>query len=171
LQLGGASGAQYDGCPGKLILNHLFDGAQDPLDTTDGSLFPTISTDLTLVPCGNDFLRQTPGRVTAQFLVFNEFEQRFSTSRTVDCFFESPISNIDTPNNSHSIFSFNVAGTLAGQTLIRGVGSASTGHGLLGVARVFHVDSPESNPRETLGAAYNLHESGTLSDPDVITIP
>jgi hypothetical protein len=174
LQLGGASGAQYQGCPGKLILNHVFDGACDPLSgLCDGdSDDPTVSTDLTLIPCGNDFLRQTPGRVTAQFLVFNEFEQRFSTSRTVDCFFESAISNIDTPNNSHSIFSFNVAGTLVGQTLIRGVGSASTGNGLLGVARVFTTPGASSaTTREPSGAAYNLHESGTLSDPDVITIP
>ena len=157
LILGGPNAA-YQGCPARLILNHLFDGAEDPIGATG-----TTTTDLTLVPCGNDFLRQVPGQVTAQFLVFNEFEQRFSTSANVDCFYESQISNIDTPRNDHSIFSYNVAGTLAGQTIIRGVGSADTGQGLLGVARVF-IDGIN-------GAAYNLNEKGTLSSQDVITIP
>ncbi len=159
LILGGPAGpAQYQGCPARLILNHLFDGAEDAFEGSG-----PVTTDLTLVPCGNDFLRQTPGKVTAQFLVFNEFEQRFSTSANVDCFFESQISNIDTPNNERSIFHFNVAGTLAGQTIIRGIGSAPSGQGLLGVARVF-MDGIN-------GAAYNLNEKGALSTPDVITIP
>ena len=155
LQLGGTNAA-YQGCPARLVLNHAFDtsGVEGLIETT---------TDLTLVPCGNDFLRQVPGQVTAQFLVFNEFEQRFSTSTNVDCFYESLISNIDTPNNSRSIFHFNVAGTLAGQTIIRGVSSASTGQGLLGVARLF-VNGIN-------GAAYNLNEKGASSVPDVITIP
>lgn len=157
LQLGGSGGA-YQGCPARLVLNHFFDGAEYPIDAGNGS----TSTDLTLVPCGNDFLTQTPGQVTAQFLVFNEFEQRFPTSTNVDCFYESDISNIDTPDSTRSIFSFNVAGTLAGQTIIRGVGSSSTGNGLLGVARVFIGDN---------GAAYNLNERGTSTTPDIITVP
>jgi hypothetical protein len=161
LQIGGSSGAEYQACPTTLILNHLFDGATDPI--SDSSV---ITSDLTLVPCGDDYLRQIPGRVTAQFLVFNEFEQRFSTSRTVDCFFERLLSNIDTPNNSRSIFSAGVSGTIAGQTRIRGVGDASTGRGLIGVARVFFSDFS--------GAAYNLHEQGNPDatvQPDIITLP
>ena len=35
-----------------------------------------------LVPCANDYLRQIPGDAVVQYLVYNEFEQRFSTSRT-----------------------------------------------------------------------------------------
>jgi hypothetical protein len=157
LQLGG-TGAAYQGCPARLVLNNLFDGSDDPMDAGNG----VVTTDLTLVPCGNDFLSQTPGQVTAQFLVFNEFEQRFSTSTNVDCFFESEISNIDTPNASNSIFSRSVEGTLAGQTIIRGVGSAATGNGLLGVAREFVGVN---------GSAYNLNEKATSTTPDVITIP
>jgi len=156
----GAAGVGYTSCPTTLILNHLFDGA-----SFNGG--PT-STDLTLVPCGNNFLTQTPGVVTAQFLVFNEFEQRFSTSRTVDCFLESNLSNIDTTNSSRSIFSVNVSGTLAGQTRIRGVGSAATGRGLVGVARLLPG---------TVGAAYNLFQQGSpnilggATQPDLIVIP
>lgn len=165
LQIGGpAASAEYQACPTTLILNHLFDGATDPISDS-----ATIESDLTLVPCGDDFLRQIPGHVVAQFLVFNEFEQRFSTSRTVDCFFERELSNIDTPNSSRSIFSAGVSGTIAGQTRIRGVGDAATGRGLIGVARVFFENGEEG------GAAYNLHEQGnpdfTTTQPDVITLP
>lgn len=145
-------GAQYQTCPTTLLLNFFFEGGV------------SSAGDLTLVPCGDDFLDQIPGKVTAQFVVFNEFEQRFSTSRLVDCFFESRLGNIDTPNALRSIFSFNVGGTLQGQARIRGVGNAATGRGLVGVARTFV--GPGS-------AAYDLYEDGTPSVPnaDVITLP
>lgn len=168
LQIGGDTGAEYDPCPSTLILNHLFDGANDPISSATNQ---TVHTDLTLVPCGNNFAAQAPGVVTAQFLVFNEFEQRFSTSRTIDCFYESLISNIDTRNGARSIFGTGVAGTIAGQTRIRGVGSAPTGRGLLGVARVLVTNSVTG---VDAGAAYNLHQQGNPApgtQPDVITIP
>ena len=60
-------------------------------------------------------------KITVQFLVFNEFEQRLSTSRPVTCFDDIKISNIDTRSSDHSIFSAAVMGTLTGQTRIRGV--------------------------------------------------
>lgn len=61
---------------------------------------------------------------TMQFLVYNEFEQRFSTSRLLpSCYFESEITNIDTPQNARSIFARGVSGTVFGQTRIRPVSS------------------------------------------------
>jgi hypothetical protein len=170
-QIGGDTGAEYSACPRTLILNHLFDHAVDPIATAEGSVTGFVHSDLSLVPCGDDFLTQTPGRVTAQFFVFNEFEQRFSTSRTVDCFFHSQLSRIDTPNSMRSIFNANVAGTIAGQTRIQGVGSAATGRGLLGVARYF-VENNETS--WDASAAYNLHQQGNPNSgtqPDVITTP
>jgi hypothetical protein len=145
-------GAEYDTCPTTLILDHFFDN-------------PGVVTDLTLVPCGNDFLSQTAGSATAQFIVFNEFEQRFSTTRVVDCFLESQISRLDTTDPNRSIFSVFVSGTLVGQTRIRPVGNAATGRGLVGMARL----------QAFLGgsAAYNLHQQGspTGTQADIITIP
>ena len=161
LGAGGASdellldGVEYDSCPASLILDHLFDNPYSP-----------YLTDLTLVPCGNDFLSQTCGVATAQFVVFNEFEQRFSTTRLVDCFLETPISNLDTPDPTRSIFSVLVQGTLVGQTRIHPVGNAPTGRGLVGVARFL---------TEGGSTAYNLHQAGSptapAAQPDVITIP
>jgi hypothetical protein len=112
-------GQEYSSCPSTLILSHIFDGATDPLGS---NINQTYSTELTLVPCSNDFTSQNPGRTTAQFLVFNEFEQRFSTSRTIDCLFDGTLSSIDTRTAARSIFSAGVAGTIAGQTRIRGIG-------------------------------------------------
>ncbi|MBP1687196.1 MAG: hypothetical protein H6Q33_3339 [Deltaproteobacteria bacterium] len=149
---------QYDSCPTVLVLDHLFDNAI----IGGGNV-----TDLTLVPCGNNFAAQIPGSVTAQFLVFNEFEQRFSTTRAVPCFLESQLSLLDTTNPTRSIFSFQVAGTWAGQTRIRPVGTADTGRGLTGAAWM----------RTNIGsAAYNLHQNGNPAfvnglRPDIITLP
>ena len=154
---------QYGACPATLILNQIFDNAPDPLSTAT-DLSHRVITDLTLVPCGDDFLRQEPGEATAQYLVFNEFEQRLSTSRKVDCFFESRMSLIDTGNPQRSIFSFNVQGSLVGQTRIRGVGNAATGHGLIGVARSFFGSAGSS-------VAYNLQQTPSRSGTDIITIP
>lgn len=157
-----ADGGNYASCPGVLILSHLFDGAVDPIQGTPAIQY---GTELTLVPCSNDFLSQTPGRAVAQFLVFNEFEQRFSTSRTVDCLFDSQLSRIDTRNPNRSIFSAGVAGSLAGQTRIRGVGGVTPlGSGLLGVARAVLGGVPASS------AAYDLHQQGN-GRQDLIVLP
>ena len=87
-------GPEYNGCPNFLILDHFFEFAQNPV-------FPPVAdtemhTTLVLVPCTQDLLLQQPGSAVVQYLVYNEFEQRFSTSRAVFCKFESFLSFIDT---------------------------------------------------------------------------
>jgi hypothetical protein len=154
LVLGGTD-AEYSSCPNILILDHFFDGATDPIANA------SIYTDLTLVPCSEDFLRQAPVSTPVQFLVFNEFEQRFSTSRIVTCFEEIGISSIDTRSPQRSLFSAAVSGTLTGQTRIRGVGDS--GHTLLGVAEEFRTDGGT--------AAFNLHFHGTRPGSDYIYLP
>jgi hypothetical protein len=155
---------EYNGCPNVLILDHFFDNAVDPQDGH------TITTDLTLVPCSEDFLTQTTFKTTVQFLVFNEFEQRLSTSRRITCFEEIQLSDIDTRppdqamDNASSIFNIAVNGTLSGQTRIRGVqtNETSIGHGLVGVAEEFHGSR---------SAAFNLHYAGIRDQGDVIRGP
>jgi len=120
----GSEREEYNGCPNVLIVNHFFDFAENPASGD------TVISDLTLVPCNQDLLNQVPGGGTAQYLVFNEFEQRLSTSTPIQCFFERQLSRIDTRNPQRSIFSVSVQGTLAGQTRIRGVGT-----GFLGLLR------------------------------------
>jgi hypothetical protein len=156
---------EYSGCPNVLVLDHFFDGANDPVTGQQ------VTTNLTLVPCSEDFFTQicsqpfkTPAVTSVQFLVFNEFEERVSTSRPVICFDERPIWSIEASTPGKSIFSAAVMGTLTGQTRIRGVGQDPTfGHALLGIAEEF---------REGGGsAAFNLHFSGSRPQSDYIYLP
>ncbi len=174
----GGPNAEYTGCPNVLIMDHLFDGAEVQTHTVNGK--PTtsafVSTDLTIVPCGQDFNLQVPNTTLLQLLVFNEFEQRFSTSTRVNCFKEIRLSDIDTAagptGDAQSIFNVGVEGTLAGQTRLRSVENSTTANGAVGIIESFwtystgiiHRDSPSS-------AAANLHFTGTHINPDVIVIP
>ncbi|HUI26804.1 MAG TPA: hypothetical protein VL403_12040 [Candidatus Kryptonia bacterium] len=162
-------GPEYDGCANILLLDHFLDGATDPISGL------SVVTDLTLVPCTQDYLRQNPNKTTVQFLIFNEFEQRFSTSTPVTCFKEFRLSNIDTNTNIKSIFSAAVNGTLTGQTRIRGVALDDPTHGdtLIGMAREFRC-----GPGSTLAAcnvvstaAFNLHSQGRRPEVDLIYLP
>jgi hypothetical protein len=163
------NGPEYDGCANILILDHFFDGAVDPVTNT------SVVTDLTLVPCSQDYLRQSPQKTPVQFLVFNEFEQRFSTSIPVTCFKEIQLSNIDTLTNDRSIFSAAVNGTLTGQTRIRGVADddSTHGHAMVGIARELRCqrggDLGQCSVIST--SAFNLHSQGRRPQADIIYLP
>jgi hypothetical protein len=163
LVIGGTDGTEYQPCSQVLVFNHLFDGAQDPI-----SLSAIARSELTLVPCTQDFLQQLIPQVTAQFLVYNEFEQRLSTSRSVDCLLDSQISLIDTSQPNRSIFSAGVSGTVAGQTRITGVNGGLIGSGLLQLCDPTGCDAT-SNPPGT--AAYNLNQFADRTEADFISIP
>jgi len=151
LILGGPD-AEYNGCPNVLVLNHFFDGVTDPV--AGG----TVSTDLVLTPCTQDLLRQIGGKTVVQYLVYNEFEQRFSTSRTVDCQQDLPLSKIDTPDPTRSIFSAGVSGTVTGQTRLSAIDQ-----GVIGVALETHSNAGS--------AAFNIHFQGDRPEADTITLP
>ncbi len=180
LVLGGED-PEYNGCPNVLILNHFFDNAQEPYNDH------YLKTHLTLVPCSQNFLLQDVGlfRTTVQFLVYNEFEQRFSSSRSVRCFKEFELcamgTGVDRPFNNddydfascdRSVFSVGVSGTLNGQTRIRGVddGSPAHGNGLLGVAEEFYRTRLEDLDSVRATAAFNLHWAGVRDTPDFVTL-
>jgi hypothetical protein len=160
-------GAEYNACPNILVVDHFFDYAIEP------ATFRSVTTDLTFVPCSEDFNFQFPIPTVVQFLVFNEFEQRFSTSRTIRCLTEIQMSDIDTrsgpADDFASIFSVFVQGTLTGQTLARGVGDTDTthGHGMLAVAEEFHT----SMGGDVTSAAFNVHQRGKRTQFDIVLLP
>jgi hypothetical protein len=158
-----AARCEYQACPEVLVFNHLFDGAVDPI-----SGVALANSELTLVPCTEDLDLQKIPQVTAQFLVYNEFEQRVSASRLVNCLLNTPISLIDTSQQGRSIWSAGVQGTVSGQTRITGVGG-----GLLGAATLTLCDPSGCNstvsPFGTSG--YNLNQFADRVDPDFIQIP
>lgn len=169
LQIGGdAETAEYNGCPNFLILDHFFDQAMDPVPGTNN----TITTNLVFVPCSEDLLRQIPGSAVVQYLVFNEFEQRFSTSRSVKCFEDIQLCNIDTRDCTRSIFNVNVSGTLTGQTRMNPIGVPmpppfpGIPSGLLAIAIETHQGTAVSK-----SAGFNLQKQGARNSADTWTIP
>jgi hypothetical protein len=163
-------GAEYNGCPNVLIMNHFFDDAD--VVTHRGEVSSTVTTDLTVVPCTEDFRLQVGNTVTLQFLVFNEFEQRFSTSTGVNCFREVQLSDIDTRpgpfGNPQSIFNVGVQGTLTGQTRIRPVAGATLGNTVLAVTEEFWTS--ETGPGGHFSSSGNMHFTGTRALGDIITL-
>jgi hypothetical protein len=152
----GGEGAEYNGCPNVLILNHFFDFATNPVSGNE------IRTKLVLVPCTQDLLRQVPGSAVVQYLVYNEFEQRFSTSFTVTCKQNLFISDIGTSQPERSIFAVGTAGTLTGQTRMTPIGS-----GLLGIADEYHFESETT----AYTADFQLNIQGLREQSDLITLP
>lgn len=173
----GSCGLRYAGCPGVLILDHFFEGAPNVL----GGAGTFVRTSLTLVPCseaistGATFAQQRI--TTAQFLIYNEFEQRYSASTRVQCYRDTPLADIDSrpgpSDDAFSIFSVAVQGTLTGQTRIRGVPGQEEdfGHGLIGVAQEHYFDSEFSTTRPVESAAYELHGEGERQQGDAVCRP
>ncbi len=165
-------GQEYGGCPNILSLNHFFDGAVDP--ASGGEIFTAV----VFAPCSENFLLQSGGRTSTvlQFLVFNEFEQRLSTSRSVSCWAAMLLSGIDTSlplgvlpyPGLRSLFSVGVQGTLTGQTRIRPVDGTDPlrGDGMLAIAVEIHENYGPAG-----SAAMNVHTSGQRARPDVIVMP
>ncbi|HSP98390.1 MAG TPA: hypothetical protein VL049_14275, partial [Candidatus Dormibacteraeota bacterium] len=128
-------------------------------------------TDLTLIPCTQDFENNVPKSVTVQFAIFNEFEERFSASTTVTCWANFYLFQVDSPNDpERSVFSFATLGTVAAHTRITPV---PDGGAVLGVVGVTRADRSGNLAR----AAYNIHMEGDRFSAsggditDVITLP
>lgn len=166
LQIGGAN-AEYNGCPHTIILQHLFDGA----NVTFSGGTSQVATDLTLVSCSQDFNEDFTTPATLQFLVFNEFEQRFSASNRFDCWREVQLSDLvnrpGSADDAFSLWNVNVQGTLTGQTRIRPVASGGRANGVLGIGEEFW-QSGESGP--TYSDAFQLNISGTSELGDQIIL-
>ncbi len=188
LTLGGPD-AEYNACPNITILDHYFDsldpGTGPGVSThNDGTGTPTVTggvaTDLIVVPCSEDFLTQDPtyGSAVLQFLIFNEFEQRFSSSARVDCFKQIQLADINTrpgpSDNASSIFAQGVQGTLTGQTRIRPVSGADRAHRVLIMAEE-RWERTRSGPVTIFTTARNVQNIQPLSPfdaplPDIIRL-
>jgi hypothetical protein len=184
---------EYSACPDVLILNHYADGVSDPAseNTVDGDCDtvcvggPTpglecsvdnqcgfggrclgcpVLTSLTLVPCFQDFENQVPGRVTVQFQIFNEFEQPFSTSTTIDCWLDAPLFTIGASGPANP-FTIRVLGTIGAHTRI----NPNPGNGgVIGIAEetrfLTEVEETEPPIGPSTMAAFNLNVEGNRYD-------
>jgi hypothetical protein len=163
VMLGGAQ-AEYAACPTIHTLEHYFSGSQLTFGNGEGlpggTTSATIETDLVFTSCSSR--PDVQAGTVAQFLVYNEFGQRFSTSRPITDRVTIPIANIDTSDAARSIFSVNVNGTLAGQTQVVGVGD-----GLHLLAFEKHRD-PSTDAVHA--AALEVHHTGARASADRIVL-
>ena len=133
-------------------------GGPQILDPSTGELAlrSATITDLTLIPCSEDFEEQQPGTATLQFLVYNEFEQVFSRSTTITCWKNFFLYELDSPQDpDRSVFSYATLGTTAAQTRITPVGGTKA-YGVIGVQGEVRADR-DQNVARTLN---NLHYEG-----------
>ncbi len=149
---------QYNSCPNVLMLNHFAQGVTDPVVEEFG-LCPDgdcpIDTELTLTPCQRDYENQVPGTVNVFFEIYNEFENRFSTTTSVTCWLNLELEDIGSGN----VFTPSVLGSLTALTRIEPQGTSG---GLLGVAEEFHRGPGDSGGA---AAAFSLFIEGSRFDP------
>ncbi len=149
-----ANGAEYNACPQTWILDSL---AEDAPDQVNGS-GSHVDQFITVVPCQENFETQVATSVTVQFAITNEFEQTFSASTTVTCWAELELDLIN------QVFERDFVGSDFVQTRMRP--SAGTTSGFLVAADAVHFTSIGN-----AATASNLHEEGTRTTTDLITIP
>ncbi len=83
---------EYNSCPQTLLLNDYAEDTLNPQCRDEQCAVATrINTDLTLVPCNQDFEELIPGQSNIFFEITNELEQRLSGSTTVACWFDLPL--------------------------------------------------------------------------------
>jgi hypothetical protein len=182
---------EFNSCPRDILLNHFADGLDSPaveefIDSDCEGDCP-IRTELTLVPCSQDFENLVPSQVTVSVDVTNEFEERTSTSFTVDCWYNKRLADIDAGQgrcsgddsvctsdeqcieekkgfcNKNSIFSPGLRGSSTFYTTFTPV----EGGGVLAVAEEVHwIDPPTNGPGDAVGAraAWNPQQAGTRFD-------
>jgi hypothetical protein len=165
-------GPEYAGCPATWVLDHAATEAPDPV--VDQQPFCTSSpcsdvrTNLTVVPCTENFESQALTTITLQFSVCNEFEQCLSASTPFSCWasFDLGAPNTALIPGISDIFN---AGTLGGelaQTFMRS--AAGTPGGVLAVIEETHNDTENGL---TARSAQNGHMIGEVNVMDLLTIP
>jgi hypothetical protein len=128
----------------------------------DIALRSATITDLTLVPCSQDFENAEPSSVKVQFEIYNEFEQVLSASTHVDCWRNFHLFEVTSPNHpERSQFSRGIVGTRYAQTKILPIPGEGA---VIGVAGVTRADS-DSNLTRTL---LNLHMVGDRPGDGII---
>jgi len=157
------AGAEYAGCPAEVLLDHFADRASNPvvqeLTPAEGS---TVHTELTIVPCTQDFENGSPQPFIVQFILINEFEERLSGSTSVTCWANFRLSDVDV------VFRQDFVGTRFVQTRMF---SPAGGPGFIAVAEEFHTQGTAAGMIPTTSrAALNLIGVGERASGDLVTL-
>jgi len=172
---------EYNACPNAWTLNHFADAAPNPIiesvrlgpgQKEYPDLEPSeVYTQLTVVPCTENFETQQPTAVTLQFQTWDEFESQFSASTTVTCWGNFFLSEMGAPSLTFPGTTLpDPQGTMFLQTRIRS--ASGTPSGFLMVGETFHTAKTSAPGRRiTSTAGTNLFVEGERPTPDIITIP
>ena len=147
-------GAEYNACPQFWILNHYGEGLEDPV-AGEGS---TVNTNVTIVPCTQNFETQNPETVTIFVETWNEYEQVFSSFAQVTCWGDLNLADID------PTFASGLA-TPYQQTRMRPTSATRSGFMVVGTEAHTTADGFVAT------ASFNLHTEDVRPGPDIITIP
>jgi len=167
-------GAEYEGCPATWILDHPATGApdrvveqQDFCTATANTIHPcsSVTTNITVVPCTENFETQQPLPVTLQFRVYNEYEQFFSASTTFSCWGSFDLGSSDTGINP--VFNTAALGGEIAQTFVRS--ASGTPRGVMIVIEETHNDLVNGlTARNAQNAVTSFQDQ---AGQDIITIP
>jgi len=178
-------GAEYAACPDTWILDHpvidshdaVVENAPCPADSTCSS---TVSANLTVIPCTEDFENQAPPAIVLQFVVTNEFEQSFSASTTFQCWKSIDLNDI----SGGIIFTEGTLGGTVARTRMKSLLAATNtstafppGTGVLPVIEETHTATVTDNTKATsvtlvTRSAQNAHSTFTdKTATDFIVIP
>lgn len=176
---------EYNSCPNTIHVDHFADGAS-ACGAEDPDLCP-IRPYITVVPCQQDYENLLPERVTMQFVIVNEYEGRFSTSTSVDCWLSTRLADIDVGTGtctsggapcanddscagagnfcrkSTSVFSETVLGSPTAYTIMQPVDLHG---GVIAIGEELHFAEGGADSAWT---AWNLHQTGTRYDATIDT--
>ncbi|HXQ20944.1 MAG TPA: hypothetical protein VN812_04675 [Candidatus Acidoferrales bacterium] len=156
------SGPEYGACPQTVILNQFAVNATDPVIEELGNGPSQVQTEVTLVPCSEDFAGGAVTPIKVQFFVTNEMESVFSGSTTITCWANL---RLDSLGSLSKIFDFGTLRSRFAQTQMSARASGS-GAGFVGIVEEFHQTSAATGR-----AAGNLHNQGDRPGGDTINLP
>jgi hypothetical protein len=168
---------EYAGCPTTWLFDHAATGAPDPVveDQICPSTGPcsSVSTNLTVVPCTENFETQALTSITLQFEIINEFEESFSVSTSFACW-----ASFDLGASSGSLlpgitdwFTAGALGSEVLQTRIRSLRPPVAPPGGPGIMAVIEETHNDLENGLTARSAQNGHMVGESNVMDLITIP
>jgi hypothetical protein len=172
---------EYNACPAAWTLNHFADAAPNPIIESvrlgpNHTEYPDnepseVYTQLTVVPCTENFETQQPTSVTLQFQTWDEFESQFSASTTVTCWGNFFLSDMGAPSLTFPGTTLpDPQGTMFLQTRIRSANGTSSGF-LMVAETLLTAKTSDPGIRYTSTAAANAFVEGERTTPDIITIP
>jgi hypothetical protein len=143
-----ANQGEYDGCPVIQTVSVFSESFDDPIiDDLSTCAADCLSTTITFVPCDQNLELARPSQVNLLIFTYDEFETEFSTSITVDCWFNERLDS--------DVF----AGVFDRQTLgvyARFIPVDDEGR-VVGIAEELRQEDSGASA----WAAFNLHAEGT----------